>query len=75
MAVKWIEVKEDLPLKKLLEIVASGMDVVLTEDKLPVARLVSVPHVTGKRVPGLHAGMVWVSPDFDAPLYFTGTEL
>ncbi len=68
MAVKWIEIKEDLPLKKLLEIVASGMDVVLTEDKLPVARLVSVSHKVGARVPGLHAGKVWISPDFDAPL-------
>ena len=68
MAVKWIEIKEDLPLKKLLEIVASGMDVVLTEDKLPVARLVSVSHKVGARVSGLHAGKVWISPDFDAPL-------
>ena len=68
MAVKWIEVKEDLPLKKLLEIVASGIDVVLTEDKLPVARLVPVSHEVGARTPGLHAGKVWISPDFDAPL-------
>jgi len=68
MAVKWIEIKEDLPLKKLLEIVASGMDVVLTEDKQPIARLVSVSHEAGARVPGLHAGKVWISPDFDAPL-------
>ncbi len=68
MAVKWIDVKENLPLKKLLEIVASGMDIVLTENKLPVARLVPVSHEISVRVPGLHAGKVWISPDFDAPL-------
>ena len=39
MAVKWIDVKEDIPLKKLLELVASGVDVVLMENKSPVARV------------------------------------
>jgi len=68
MTVKWIDVKEDLPLKKLLEIIASGMDVVLTEDKQPVARLVPVSHEVGARVPGLHMGKIWISPDFNAPL-------
>ena len=68
MTVKWIDVKEDLPLKKLLEIIASGMDVVLTEDKQPVARLVPVSHEVGARVPGLHLGKVWISPDFNASL-------
>jgi antitoxin (DNA-binding transcriptional repressor) of toxin-antitoxin stability system len=68
MTVKWIDVKEDLPLKKLLEIIASGMDVVLTEDKQPVARLVPVSHEIGARVPGLHLGKIWISPDFNASL-------
>ena len=68
MTVKWIDVKEDLPLKKLLEIIASGMDVVLTEDKQPVARLVPVSHEVGARVPGLHMGKIWISPDFNASL-------
>ncbi len=68
MTVKWIDVKEDLPLKKLLEIIASGMDVVLTEDKQPVARLVPVSHEVGARVPGLHLGKVWISTDFNASL-------
>ncbi|MCE7860024.1 MAG: toxin-antitoxin (TA) system antitoxin [Chloroflexi bacterium CFX2] len=68
MAVKWIDIKEDIPLKKLLELVASGVDVILIDDKSPVARVVSVPPGGGARVPGLHAGRVWISPDFDAPL-------
>jgi antitoxin (DNA-binding transcriptional repressor) of toxin-antitoxin stability system len=68
MAVKWIDVKEDIPLKKLLELVASGVDVVLIENKSPVARVVSMPHKISKRVLGLHAGKMWISPDFDDPL-------
>jgi len=70
METKLIDVKkENMPLKKLLELVASGMEVVLTEDKSPVARVVPVPHKTNApRVLGLHAGQVWVSPDFDEPL-------
>jgi len=69
MAVKWIDVKEDMPLKKLLELVASGVDVVLMENKSPVARVVSMPRKVNKpRVPGLHAGKMWISPDFDDPL-------
>ncbi len=68
MAVKWIDVKEDMPLKKLLELVASGVDVVLMENKSPVARVVSVPRKVNKRVLGLHAGKMWISSDFDDPL-------
>jgi antitoxin (DNA-binding transcriptional repressor) of toxin-antitoxin stability system len=69
MAVKWIDVKEDMPLKKLLEIVASGVDVVLMENKSPVARVVSMPRKVNKpRVSGLSAGKIWISPDFDDPL-------
>lgn len=68
MAVKWIDVKEDIPLKKLLELVASGVDVVLMEGKSPVARVVSMPQKVSKRVLGLHAGKVWISPNFDDPL-------
>jgi antitoxin (DNA-binding transcriptional repressor) of toxin-antitoxin stability system len=69
MAVKWIDIKEDIPLKKLLEFVASGVDVVLMDDKSPVARVVSMPRKVNKpRVMGLHTGQIWVSPDFDDPL-------
>jgi antitoxin (DNA-binding transcriptional repressor) of toxin-antitoxin stability system len=70
METKWIDVKkENMPLKKLLELVASGLDVVLTEDKSPVARVVPVEHkIKVRRMLGLHAGQVWVSPDFDNPL-------
>ncbi len=69
METKWIDVKDDMPLKKLLELVSSGMEVVLTEDKFPVARLVSVPRkVNVRRVSGINTGIIWISPDFDEPL-------
>ena len=69
METKWIDVTEDMPLKKLLDLVSSGVDVVLTEDKSPVARLVSVQHkVNAPRVPGINTGKIWISPDFDDPL-------
>ena len=70
MGTKLIDVKkENVPLKKLLELVASGLDVVLTEGKSPVVRLVPVLRkVKTPRVLGLHAGKIWISPDFDDPL-------
>ncbi len=70
METKLIDVKkENMPLQKLLELVASGLDVVLTEGKSPVARVVAVPKKRNKpRVMGLGAGRMWISPDFDDPL-------
>ena len=70
METKLIDVKkENMPLQKLLELVASGLDVVLTEGKSPVARIVpGSPKVKAPRVPGLSAGKIWISPDFDDPL-------
>src|SRR3972149_12305200 len=67
METKPIDVKkENMPLQKLLELVASGLDVVLTEGKSPVARIVPVSRkVKTERVLGLHAGKIWISPDFD----------
>ncbi|MCC6300920.1 MAG: toxin-antitoxin (TA) system antitoxin [Anaerolineales bacterium] len=69
METKTVDIKkENTPLKKLVEFVASGMDVLLLEGKVPVARLVSVGRKAGTRVRGLHGGKVWMSDDFDAPL-------
>ena len=68
METKSVDIKENTPLKKLLEFVSAGMEVVLTEGKVPVARIVPVAHGMGARVPGLHLGQIWMSNDFDAPL-------
>ncbi len=54
-------------LKELLSQALAGVEVILTEDNTPIARLVPiVPN--SPRVPGLHAGAIWASEDFDAPL-------
>ena len=70
METKLIDVKkENLPLQKLLELVASGLDVVLAEGKAPVARVVPVPQKPKfRRKAGIYTGKIWVSPDFDDPL-------
>jgi len=69
METKMIDIKkEHTPLKKLIEFVSSGMEVLLTEGKIPIARLIPVAHGVGARVPGLHTGKIWTSNDFDAPI-------
>lgn len=65
MMTRTVDVTKESPdLKGLLSLVADGTEVLLTEGPTPVARLVPV----GKRVAGLHAGLVWTSEDFDEPL-------
>jgi prevent-host-death family protein len=66
-------------LVELLAEVAEGVEVILTKDQAPLARIVSLDAVEtpgnslderteGPRIPGLHAGAGWISEDFDAPL-------
>ena len=56
--------KTDQKLKELLTRVASGKEVVFKHGGQLVARLIPA----GKRIAGLHAGVVKTSPDFDEPL-------
>jgi antitoxin (DNA-binding transcriptional repressor) of toxin-antitoxin stability system len=63
--------KTDQKLKELLTQVAAGKEVVFKQGGQLVARLVPV----GKRIAGLHEGMVKMSSDFDEPLpdeFWTG---
>lgn len=63
--------KADQKLKELLNEVAAGREVIFKEGNQLVARLVPA----GKRIAGLHSGMVKISPDFDEPLsdeFWTG---
>ena len=61
--------KAKTQLSELLALVVAGTEVVLTEGDTPVARLVPIAQpMTGSRVPGLHAGAMWASEDFDEPL-------
>ena len=68
METKTVDVKEaQSSLEKLLSLVDSGIEVVLTEGSKPVARLVP-PVSSSPRVAGLHQGSMWASKDFDEPL-------
>jgi len=56
-------------LSKLVDLAASGTDVVIARNGKPVARLTSLNH-NEKRplVFGLLEGEGWIAEDFDAPL-------
>jgi antitoxin (DNA-binding transcriptional repressor) of toxin-antitoxin stability system len=62
----------DLPpqLEKVMAMVEEGIDVFLTQDSVPRARLLpaGVPRPAGERVRGLHIGAIETSDDFDDPL-------
>jgi len=61
---------EEVPnkLEDLLAQTLAGNEVVITEDRRPVARLVPVDQSKKKRVAGLNRGAIWTSEDFDEPL-------
>ncbi len=58
-------------LKQLVHGLAPGEEVIITENQLPVARLVCEPANTKRPrpAPGLGKGsIIYMAPDFDAPL-------
>jgi prevent-host-death family protein len=55
-------------LSKLLARVERGEEIVIGRAGKPIAKLVPVRPTTGKRVPGLGKGTVWMADDFDAPM-------
>lgn len=65
-------------LVKLLPLVTGGNEIIVTQAQKPVMRLVPMSNGTKKqRIAGLHAGMGWMSDDFDAPLpdeFWLGAE-
>lgn len=65
--------KMNQELQELLSQVVAGKEVVFKQGGQLVARLVPA----GKRIAGLHAGAVKMTPDFDAPLsdtFWTGDK-
>ncbi|RRR71284.1 MAG: type II toxin-antitoxin system Phd/YefM family antitoxin [Candidatus Viridilinea halotolerans] len=55
-------------LAELIAQVAAGVEIILLDGQVPCARLVPItPHAV-QRVPGLHAGSITMSPDFDQSL-------
>ena len=47
-------------LREILDRVNAGVQIILSENERPVARLVSV----SQRIAGLHADSIWTSKDF-----------
>ena len=69
MTTKTIDVHEaQTRLPELVSSVEVGAEIILTKDNTPVARIVPLAVATMNRVAGLHAGSVWMSPDFNEPL-------
>ena len=55
-------------LSKLLKRVMSGERIVIAKAGKPIAVLVPIDDVPDNRIPGMDAGKLVISPDFDAPL-------
>lgn len=52
----------------LLAEASTGVEVIVTEDGTPRARLLPLPSPSSPRVAGLHAGSIQTNDDFDALL-------
>jgi antitoxin (DNA-binding transcriptional repressor) of toxin-antitoxin stability system len=76
MATKTVDIAvAQASLPDLVLLVNSGVEVVLTRDSAPVACLVPMEPVVHARTPGLDAGAIHTSDDFDEPLpdeFWTG---
>ncbi len=55
-------------LSKLLKRVMSGERIVIAKAGKPIAMLAPIDDVPDNRIPGMDAGKLVISPDFDAPL-------
>jgi antitoxin (DNA-binding transcriptional repressor) of toxin-antitoxin stability system len=55
-------------LAELLSVVTAGTEIILTEGRTPLARIVPMEGAPTPRVAGLHLGAIWTSEDFDEPL-------
>jgi antitoxin (DNA-binding transcriptional repressor) of toxin-antitoxin stability system len=70
MTIKTIEIDDSQgQFKDILILVRQGVEVILAQDNMPMARLVPISEATSTaRVAGLHADAILMSDDFDAPL-------
>jgi antitoxin (DNA-binding transcriptional repressor) of toxin-antitoxin stability system len=55
-------------LKELIRLVQEGVEVILTENGVPLAHILPMNEEKKTRIMGLHAGAWEVSDDFDDPL-------
>jgi antitoxin (DNA-binding transcriptional repressor) of toxin-antitoxin stability system len=76
MTTKSVEIHEAQQyLAELVAQVAMGTEIIILDGQTPRARLVPIISHALRRVPGLHAGSITMSPDFDQPLpdeFWTG---
>ncbi len=69
MTTKLVEIHEaQHHLAELVAQAATGTDIILLDGQTPRARLVPIIAPVVHRIPGLHAGSITISPDFDQPL-------
>ncbi len=61
-------VQAEARLAQLIEEVKSGIEIVITRDGQPVARLLPAEEAPLDRTPGSAKGLFTVPDDFDAPL-------
>jgi antitoxin (DNA-binding transcriptional repressor) of toxin-antitoxin stability system len=78
MLTETIDVQEgQINLSELISRVMAGTEIILTEGKTPLVRMVPIAQpLHAPRVAGLHNGAITVSDDFDAPLsddFWTGS--
>ena len=78
MGMKTVDVQEaKTNLEELLFKTFEGSEIILTQDDVPLARLVPIASPMTPRIAGLHSGATWTSEDFDEPLpdeFWTGTD-
>jgi prevent-host-death family protein len=55
-------------LSELVERAATGEEIIIAKNGVPMAMLVALPKKSPKRKPGGWEGKVWIADDFDAPL-------
>ena len=55
-------------LHELIHELPPGEELIITEDDLAVARLISTLPVTPRKLGGLRGTITYIAPDFDAPL-------
>ena len=55
-------------LSRLLQRAMAGEEIIIAKAGKPVARLTLLTSTSQRRVPGIDAGKVVISSDFDAPL-------
>ena len=64
--VSLVEAQTKLP--ELVHSLAPGDELVITENDLPVAKLIPVPAKAPRKLGTLKGTVLYMAPDFDAPL-------